>query len=82
MPAADWQPDPTGRHETRRRNPDGTWSDQVSDYGVLGRDAYDGEQPEPIPLPEPEHDQPSAPPSEPVAQSPSGPLRRSPSSSC
>lgn len=54
MPATDWQPDPTGRHQTRRRNPDGTWSDQVADHGVLGRDAYDGEQPDPTPPPEPE----------------------------
>ena len=48
MPTADWQPDPTGRHGTRRRNPDGTWSDQVVDYGVMSRDTYDGIQPEPI----------------------------------
>ena len=68
MPTVDWQPDPTGRHDTRRRNPDGTWSDQVADYGVMSRDTYDGTQPEPISV-EPEetetpslkHDQPTEP---------------------
>ena len=54
MPAADWQPDPSGRHQSRRRNPDGTWSDQVADYGVMSRDAYDGVQPQPVPPPESE----------------------------
>ena len=54
MPAVDWQADPTGRHQTRRRNPDGTWSDQVADSGVFSSDPYDGEQPEPIPASEPE----------------------------
>lgn len=57
MPTVDWQPDPTGRHESRRRNADGTWSDEVANYGVLSRDPYDGIQPEPVedPQPDPEH---------------------------
>ena len=61
MSVAGWHSDPTGRHDTRRRNIDGTWSDEVADSGVLGRDPYDGIQPEPIPTPEP------APEPEPVA---------------
>lgn len=47
MPSVDWHPDPTGRHQIRRRNPDGTWSDQVADYGVISTDTYDGVQPVP-----------------------------------
>ena len=60
MTTADWQPDPTGRHDTRRRNPDGTWTDQVADYGVISRDTYDRTQPEPILVKqEPEPEQPA-----------------------
>lgn len=59
MPSTDWQPDPTGRHEMRRRNPDGTWSDQVSDSGVLSRDHYDGTQPEPATDQQPDPDPPA-----------------------
>lgn len=61
MSIAGWHSDPTGRHDTRRRNVDGTWSDEVADSGVLSRDPYDGTQPEPTPEPEP------APQPEPVA---------------
>ena len=56
MSVAGWHSDPTGRHDTRRRNADGTWSDEVADSGVLSRDSYDGTQPEPMPQPEPEPD--------------------------
>ena len=59
MSIAGWHADPTGRHDTRRRNPDGTWSDEVADSGVLSRDPYDGTQPDPTPQPEP--DRPSEP---------------------
>ena len=34
-----WQPDPTGRHQYRYFD-DGTWTDQVSDDGVIGSDPY------------------------------------------
>jgi len=61
MSVADWHPDPTGRHDSRRRNADGTWTDEVADSGVLSRDPYDGTQPEPAAPPEP------APEPEPVA---------------
>lgn len=36
---AGWQPDPTGRHEYRYWNGI-TWSDNVSDVGVVGTDPY------------------------------------------
>ncbi|MDE0657331.1 MAG: hypothetical protein OXH58_12195 [Acidimicrobiaceae bacterium] len=58
MPSADWQPDPTGRHELRRRNPNDTWSDEVADSGVLSRDPFDGTQPEPVSEPEPDRSEP------------------------
>ena len=64
MSVASWHSDPTGRHDTRRRNADGTWSDEVADSGVLSRDPYDGTQPEPISASDPEPDR-----SEPVPAS-------------
>lgn len=62
MPAHDfWQPDPTGRHQQRWRNRDGTWGSQVNDGGVVSDDPYTGTQPsagpddstvpEPVPVP-------------------------------
>src|SRR5690349_11426352 len=39
---ARWLPDPTGRHEHRYWN-GSSWSDDVADKGVTGKDAVSGE---------------------------------------
>lgn len=67
MSIAGWHPDPTGRHDTRRRNIDGTWTDEVADRSVISRDPYDGTQPEPIPQPDPTPE-PEPDPADPVTQ--------------